>query len=167
MSRREMFNRGDQTVLAAGAANFIADHVDLTHPRRETYKDAHYRITRAQQNGDLPKGAPIKADVFFGWAVKQSGWENLKAIPWLPYSARVEVSGVQGAARVGVLTSVPIPNKIASLKALVAELTQRLEHCESERFAMRAELAAHEDKQRRRSATASENGKRGGRGKSL
>lgn len=162
-----MFNRGDLTVIVAGAANFIADHVHATHPRRETYQDAHQRIRRAQQDGALPDGAAIEAQVFFEWALEHRDWGSLKNVPWLPHSARVVVSGVQGAARVGVATAVPIPIKIAPLKALVAELTLKLEYCESERARLQADLAAHEDKQRRRSAVASENGRRGGRGNSL
>ena len=162
-----MFNRGDLTVIVAGAANFIADHVHATHPRRETYQDAHQRIRRAQQDGALPDGAAIEAQVFFEWALEHRDWGSLKNVPWLPHSARVVVSGVQGAARVGVATAVPIPIKIAPLKALVAELTLKLEYCESERARLQAKLAAHEDKQRRRSAVASENGRRGGRGNSL
>lgn len=167
MPRREMFNRGDLTVTVAGAANFIADHVHATRPRRETYQDAHQRIRRAQRDGALPNGAAIKAQVFFEWALEHSDWEGLKNVPWLPHSVRVAVSGVQGTARVGVATAVPIPNKIAPLKALVAELTLKLDYCESERAGLQADLAAHEDKQRQRSAVASENGRRGGRGKSL
>ena len=167
MYRRQMYNRGDLTVTAAGAANFIADHVYAAHPRRETYQDAHQRIRRAQRDGALPNGAAIKAEVFFEWALEHSDWESLKNIPWLPRSVRVVVSGVQGTARVGVATSVPIPNKTAPLKALVAELTQKLEYSESERARLQAELAVHGDKQRQRSAMASENGRRGGRGKSL
>ena len=162
-----MFNRGDLTVIVAGAANFIADHVHATHPRRETYQDAHQRIRRAQRDGALPNGAAIKAQVFFEWALEHRDWGSLKNVPWLPHSARVVVSGVQGAARVGVATAVPIPIKIAPLKALVAELTLKLDYCESERAGLQADLAAHEDKQRQRSAVASENGRRGGRGKSL
>jgi hypothetical protein len=167
MSRRETFNRGDLTVSAAGAANFIADHVHASHPRREIYQDAHQRIRRAQRNGALPNGAAINAQVFFEWALEHSDWESLKNIPWLPHSVWVAVSGVQGAARVGDATALHIPNKIATLKALVAELALKLEYCESERAKLQAALATHEDKQRQRSAMASENGKRGGRGKSL
>ena len=161
-----MFNRGDQTVTAAGAANFIADHVHATHPRRETYQDAHQRIRRAQRDGALPDCAAIEAQVFFEWALEHRDWGSLKNVPWLPHSVRVAVSGVQGTARVGVATAVPIPNKIAPLKALVAELTLKLDYCESERARLQANLAAHEDKQRQRAAVASENGRRGGRGKS-
>ncbi len=167
MPRREIYNPGDLTVTAAGAANFIADNVHAAHPRREAYQDAHQRIRRAQRDGTLPNGAAIKAEVFFEWAFEHRDWESLKNIPWLPRSMRVVVSGVQGTARVGVATAVPIPNKIALLKALVAELTQKLEHSETERARLQAKLAVHEDKQRQRSTTASENGRRGGRGKSL
>ena len=162
-----MYDPGDLTVTAAGAANFIADHVYATRPRRETYQDAHQRIRRAQRDGALPDGAAIEAQVFFEWALEHRDWESLKNVPWLPHSVRVAVSGVQGDARVGIATAVPIPNKIAPLKALVAELTLKLEYCESERARLQADLAAHEDKQRRRSAVASENGRRGGRGNSL
>ncbi len=154
-------------MTAAGAANFIADHVHATHPRRETYQDAHQRIRRAQRDGALPDGAAIEAQVFFEWALEHRDWESLKNVPWLPHSVRVAVSGVQGTARVGVATAVPIPNKIVPLKALVAELTLKLEYSESERAMLQAKLAAHEDKQRLRSAAASENGRRGGRRNSL
>jgi hypothetical protein len=167
MARREMFNRGDLTVTAAGAANFIADHAKQNHPRRAAYQDAHQRIKRAQRDGALPNGAAIKTDLLFGWALEHSDWQDLRAIPWLPRSVQVEVVGVQSIARIGVATAVSIPSKIAPLKALVAELTQKLEYSEGERARLQAELAVHEDKQRQRSAMASENGRRGGRGKSL
>ena len=101
MPKREMFNRGDPTVTAAGAANFIADHVKPNHSRRETYRDAHQRIKRAQQDGALPDGAAINTDLLFGWALEHSDWQDLRTIPWLPRSVQVEVAGSdrnQGAA---------------------------------------------------------------------
>ena len=80
MAGRDVYQIGQPTITKPAAANFVAEELFPGRGRRTAYQRIHSRITEAQRKGELPQGQSISADVFFGWAVEQKGWEALRSV---------------------------------------------------------------------------------------
>jgi hypothetical protein len=164
MVKRDQYRIDDPTITIAAAANFIADHVPIKKSRQLAYEGAYSVITYAREVGRLPNQPSMSALTFFSWAVSRKEWKALEKVPGLKFSTDVMVSGVATAASVGVSYAVDVPDDVASLKAIVSELTARLEQAERELSEKQAALEACLSRKRKRSAAAAEFGKMGGRG---
>jgi hypothetical protein len=164
MVKRDEYRIGDPTITIAAGANFIADHVPIKKSRQLAYEGAYSIITYAREVGKLPDQPSMSALTFFSWAVSREEWKALEKVPGLKFSTSVMVSGVATAASVGVTSAVGVPDDVASLKAVVSKLTAKLEQAERELNEKQAALEACLSRKRKRSASAAEYGKMGGRG---
>ena len=113
----------------------------------------------------MPFIEDIPADIFFGWAIEQKGWQGLREIPGIPISSSVLVDGVAGTVNTAEVTSAAsIPDDYESLKAelnrAIAEITLLKHQCGT----LQAHLSKYEQAERAAFIRNSENGKKGGRG---
>ena len=167
MARREEYRVGQVTITKAAASNFIADALFAGRGRRAAYARIHSRIDEAQSKGRLPQQPAMPADIFFGWAVDQKGWEKLIGVPGIPVSVSVAVTGLGAEAQVGSDSSaVPSPIEIGDLTQAHVEITRRLEATQRELASLKGHNAAIQAKGDALTLVLSESGKQGGRGKS-
>ena len=104
---------------------------------------------------------------FFTWAVERDGWHYLKHIEGLSYSVNVMVAGVEAASQIGDGTVVvPISYSYIDLREAVVNLTREKEQNQRQTAKDFEELSNFRDIAAKRSATAADNGRQGGRGKS-
>ena len=165
MAKREEYRIGQVTITKAAASNFISDTLFPGRGRRAAYARIHSRINEAQSKGQLPRQPAMPADVFFGWAVNQQGWEKLLQTPGIPVSISVSVTGLGSEAQVGSdLSAVPSPIEISYLTQAYVEKTRRLEAAEREIASLKEQNAAVQSKKDALLLVRSESGKQGGRG---
>jgi hypothetical protein len=166
MARREEYQIGQVTITKAAASNFIADTLFSGRGRRAAYARIHSRIDEAQSKGRLPQQLAMPADVFFGWAVDQKGWEKLLETPGIPVSVSVAVTGLGAEANVGSdFSAVPSPIEINELTQAYVEKTRQFEATERELLSTKDHNAAIQAKKDALTLVLSESGKQGGRGK--
>jgi len=164
--RRDTHQIGETSVTVAGAANFIVDHVRYTaRTRKSAYDTVFKAIKDAQSDGELPKGRSIPAATLFGWAISKGAWGDLEKIRGLPQSVEIAVGGVSAIGHAGYGAVVELTDEINSLKELASRQALELEQKDREIANLKARLEASLAEKQRRSATASANGKQGGRGK--
>ncbi len=167
LGKREVYQIGDPTITIAAAANFVADHAPAGTDWDAAYNSAYSDIKYARSIGKLPKTRGMDSMEFFTWAVERDGWHYLKHIEGLSYSVNVMVTGVEMSAQIGIGTSaVPLPDDITDLKNLVVKLTQENDQNHRQAAKDLEELINYRDAKAHRSATAADNGRLGGRGKS-
>lgn len=167
LGNREVYQIGDPTITIAAAANFIADNAPAGTDWDAAYNSAYSGIKYARSIGKLPKTRGMDSMEFFTWAVERDGWHYLKHIEGLNYSVNVMVTGIEMSAQIGVGTSaVPLPDDITDLKDLVVKLTQENEQNQRQTAKDLQELSNFRNTAAQRSATAADNGRLGGRGKS-
>jgi len=167
MDRRDEFKIGYPTITIAAAANFIVDHAPPGTDRAKAYNSAYSDIKYAQSTGSIPKTPGMDSLEFFTWAVARDCWSYLKGIEGLSYSVNVMVAGVEAASQIGDGTvAVPIPYRYNDLSEAVVNLTRENEQIRRQSAKYQQELSKLRSIEERRSATAADNGRLGGRGKS-
>ena len=165
MARREEYRVGQLTITKAAASNFIADALFAGRGRRAAYARIHSRIDEAQSKGRLPQQPAMPADIFFGWAVDQKGWEKLIEVPGIPVSVSVALTGLGAEAQVGSdFSGVPSPIEIDELTQTHVEIARKLEATERELASIKEHTAAAQRKKDALLLVRSESGKQGGRG---
>jgi hypothetical protein len=166
MAKREEYRVGQVTITKAAASNFIADALFAGRGRRAAYVRINSRIDEAQSKGRLPQQPAMPADIFFGWAVDQKGWEKLIEVPEIPVSVSVSLTGLGAEAQVGSdFSGVPSPIEIDDLMQAHVEITRTLEATQRELASLRDHNAAIQGKRDALTLVLSESGKQGGRGK--
>ena len=166
MAKREKYLIGQATITKPAAANFIAGTLFRGRDKPVMYKRIHSHIGHAQSKGKLPEQPEMPADIFFGWAVNQKGWEKLIEVPGIPVSASVEVTGFVAEANVGSdFSAVPSPIEINELTQAYVEKTRQFEATERELLSTKDHNAAIQAKKDELTLVLSESGKQGGRGK--
>ena len=166
MAKREEYRVGQVTITKAAASNFIADALFAGRGRRAAYARIHSRIDEAQSKGRLPQQPAMPADIFFGWAVDQKGWEKLIEVPGIPVSVSVAVTGLGAEAQAGSdFSAVPSPIEINELTQAYVEKTRQFEATERELLSTKDHNAAIQAKKDALTLVLSESGKQGGRGK--
>ena len=167
LGKREVYQIGDPTITIAAAANFVADHAPAGTDWDAAYNSAYSGIKYARSIGNLPKTRGMDSMEFFTWAVERDSWHYLKHIEGLSYSVNVMVTGVEMSAQIGIGTSaVPLPDDVTDLKDLVVKLTQENEQIRRQAAKDQQKLSKLQNTADQRSATAADNGRLGGRGKS-
>ena len=165
MAGRDVYQIGQPTITKPAAANFVAEELFPGRGRRTAYQRIHSRITEAQRKGELPQGQSISADVFFGWAVEQKGWEALRSVPGLPMPISILVKGTSATAQVGSdVSGFLIPADCEELKRHYIAAMHKLEIAEREIIVLKKQLADIQAAKKARSMKMSEAGKQGGRG---
>jgi len=162
---KETYIIGDRTITRTGAANFISQKL-FPEPEHRTYsRRISDTIKRAQNAGLLPLIEAIPADIFFGWAIEQKGWQGLSKIPGIPIYASVLVEGVAGTGNTAEVTSAAsIPDDYESLKAEFKRAIAEIDLLKRQCSTLQAQLRKYEQAERAAFIRNSENGKTGGRG---
>ena len=167
MGKREVYQIGDPTITIAAAANFIADHAPAGTDWDAAYNSAYSGIKYARSIGKLPKTRGMNSLEFFTWAVGRDCWSYLKDIEGLSYSVNVMAAGVEAASQIGDGTvAVPIPYRYNDLSEAVVNLTRENEQIRRQAAKDQQKLSKLQNTADQRSATAADNGRQGGRGKS-
>ena len=91
---KETYKIGEKTITMTGAANFISQQLFPKPEHRLRSRQIGNKIRRAQKKELLPFIEHIPADIFFGWAIEQKGWQRLREIPGIPISSSVLMEGV-------------------------------------------------------------------------
>ena len=167
MDRRDEFKIGYPTITIAAAANFIVDHAPPGTDRAKAYNSAYSDIKYAQSTGSIPKTPGMDSLEFFTWAVARDCWSYLKGIEGLSYSVNVMVAGVEAASQIADGTvAVPISYSYLDLREAVVNLTRENEQIRRQAAKDQQKLSKLQNTADQRSATAADNGRQGGRGKS-
>ena len=167
MARRDEYRVGQVTITKAAASNFIADALFKGQDRRAAYARIHSRIDEAQSKGRLPQQPAMPADIFFGWAVDQKGWEKLIEVPGIPVSVSVALTGLGAEAQIGSdFSGVPSPINIDELTQAHVEAVRKQEASQRKLASNEKHKAADQAKRDALTLVLSESGKQGGRGKS-
>jgi hypothetical protein len=167
LGKRDVYQIGDPTITIAAAANFIADNAPAGTDWDTAYNSAYSGIKYARFIGNLPKTRGMDSMEFFTWAVVRDGWHYLKHIEGLSYSVNVMVAGVEATSQIGDGTVVvPISYSYIDLREAVVNLTREKEQSQRQTAKDLEEFSNFRDIAAKRSATAADNGRQGGRGKS-
>ena len=116
-----MYKLGDWISLA-DAVRFVAEKVYPGEEDRPARRRVRDRIRVHQRKANLPSGDEFDVAAFFGWAIRQKGWEALRQVPGLPVSRTVAVSPASpGEINVQKnqpdVVSVQVPKDPAQLRA--------------------------------------------------
>lgn len=162
---KETYRIGDSSITRTAAANFIAQQLFPVPEHRTQSRRISDKVKRAQRAGRLPLIEAIPADVFFGWAIEQNGWQGLRKIPGIPISTSVLIQGVSGTGNTAEITSAAsIPEDYESLKAELKRAIAEIDQLKHQRDILQAQLTKYERTERAAFIRNSENGKMGGRG---